>query len=113
MIALVDTSVWVDFLNGRDSLETHWLRDAITDGLPVVVPGLVLTEILRGCAALSHLPEQGRNDRLHRGLPDRPDGDPPRARAADRRSDLSGDFTGCAAAADAQSNALTPAFSGA
>jgi predicted nucleic acid-binding protein len=112
MTALVDTSVWVDFLNGRDSLEAHWLRDAIAEALPVVVPGLVLTEILRGCAALSHLPEQGRNDRVHRGLPDRPDGDPPRARTADARSDLSGDFTSCAAAADAQSGALTPVGSG-
>lgn len=51
MTALVDTSVWVDFLNGQDSLETHWLRNAIAEGLPIVVPGLVLTEVLRGLAS--------------------------------------------------------------
>ncbi len=50
MAVLVDTSVWVDFLNGQDSLETHWLRGAIAEALPVVVPGLVMTEVLRGLA---------------------------------------------------------------
>jgi len=69
MTALVDTSVWVDFLNGRDSLEAHWLRDAIAEALPVVVPGLVLTEILRGVAGE---PESRRLERLLAQFPPAP-----------------------------------------
>ena len=45
---LVDPSVWIDFFKGHDSKESARLADAIADGEPVVLPGLVLTEILLG-----------------------------------------------------------------
>ncbi len=45
---LVDTSVWIDFFNGLDSVEAACLRDCIADAHPVTLPGLVLTEILQG-----------------------------------------------------------------
>ncbi len=45
---LVDTSVWIDFLNGHPSLEAEVLSQMIEDNQPIAVPGLVLTEILCG-----------------------------------------------------------------
>ncbi len=45
---LVDTSVWIDFFNGVDSAQAAHLRSCIADGQPLVLPGLVLTEILQG-----------------------------------------------------------------
>lgn len=69
MTALVDTSVWVDFLKGQDCLETHWLRTAIAEGLPVVVPGLVVTEVLRG---LSSERDAGTLERLLEEFPAAP-----------------------------------------
>lgn len=45
---LVDTSVWIDFLNGHDSLEAMRLTQAIADGEPIALPGLVIMEILLG-----------------------------------------------------------------
>ncbi len=45
---LVDTSVWIDFFNGHQSVESAYLRTCVSDAHPLVVPGLVLTEILMG-----------------------------------------------------------------
>ena len=45
---LVDTSVWIDFFNGHQTVEATYLRSCITDARALVVPGLVLTEILMG-----------------------------------------------------------------
>lgn len=45
---LVDTSVWIDFFNGVDSAEAAHLRTCIVDAHPLVLPGVVLTEILQG-----------------------------------------------------------------
>lgn len=45
---LVDTSVWIDFFNGYDSPEANRLTLAITEGEPIALTGLVLTEILLG-----------------------------------------------------------------
>ncbi len=45
---LVDTSVWVDFLNGHDSAHANRLAQGIANGEPISVPGLVLTEVLLG-----------------------------------------------------------------
>lgn len=45
---LVDTSVWIDFFNGHDSAEAAQLRSLVIDGRPLVIPGVVLTEILVG-----------------------------------------------------------------
>lgn len=48
---LVDTSAWIDFLNGHDSVQANRLAQAIADNEPTVIPGLVLTEILLGLKA--------------------------------------------------------------
>jgi predicted nucleic acid-binding protein len=45
---LVDTSVWIDFLNGFESAEAKCLANGITDNQPIMVTGIVLTEILAG-----------------------------------------------------------------
>ena len=45
---VVDTSVWVDFLNGHRSLETEYLANCLSDDVPIVLPGLVRAEILAG-----------------------------------------------------------------
>ena len=45
---VVDSSVWVDFLNGHWSLETEYLANCLSDDVPIVLPGLVRAEILAG-----------------------------------------------------------------
>lgn len=45
---LVDTSVWIDFFNGHESVEATYLRTCIVDGQSLRIPGLVLAEILVG-----------------------------------------------------------------
>lgn len=45
---LVDTSVWIDFLNGHDSPEAELLAAVIAYGGAIEVPGIVLTEVLLG-----------------------------------------------------------------
>ncbi|MEL6339549.1 MAG: PIN domain nuclease [Myxococcota bacterium] len=45
---LIDTSVWIEFLRGTGSTACVRLRKAITDDEPIVVPGLVRAELLRG-----------------------------------------------------------------
>ena len=45
---VVDTSVWVDFLNGHASCEAEYLAGCLADDVPLVLPGIVLTEILAG-----------------------------------------------------------------
>jgi predicted nucleic acid-binding protein len=47
-VILVDTSVWIDFFNGYESVEAAHLRICIADVRPLTIPGLVLTEILIG-----------------------------------------------------------------
>ena len=45
---LVDTSVWIDYFNGHPSPEANRLAQAIADGEPLAITGLVWTEILLG-----------------------------------------------------------------
>lgn len=45
---VVDTSVWVDFLNGHRSREAEYLASCLSDDVPIVLPGLVRAEILAG-----------------------------------------------------------------
>lgn len=45
---LADTSAWIDYFNGHPSAEAERLAHAIADNQPIVLPGLVLTEILLG-----------------------------------------------------------------
>jgi predicted nucleic acid-binding protein len=47
-VILVDTSVWIDHFNGYDSDQAAYLLLRIADASPLVIPGLVLTEILLG-----------------------------------------------------------------
>ena len=44
---LVDTSVWIDYFNGSDSLETDILDDALSNN-DVAIGDLILLEILQG-----------------------------------------------------------------
>lgn len=46
---LVDASVWIDFFNGRDTLEAGRLADLLNDGAaPIGMADLTLFEVLRG-----------------------------------------------------------------
>jgi len=45
---LVDTSVWIDFLIGRDTLHRHTLHQLIEKEEDICITGIILTEILQG-----------------------------------------------------------------
>jgi len=45
---LVDTSVWIDFLNGADSKERHALHRLIEEDENISITEIILTEILQG-----------------------------------------------------------------
>ena len=46
---LVDSSVWIDFFNGRDTVGVRRLSDLLEDaGAPLALADLVLFEVLRG-----------------------------------------------------------------
>lgn len=45
---LVDTSVWIDFLNGANSRERHTLHRLIEDEEDIVITEIVIAEILQG-----------------------------------------------------------------
>ena len=45
---LVDSSVWISFLNGVNSAEAAFLAVCIAEDRPLIIPGLVRTEILLG-----------------------------------------------------------------
>ena len=45
---IVDTSVWIDFLNAQETTETRILQHAIEEDTPVYLTGLILAEILQG-----------------------------------------------------------------
>ena len=47
---LVDTSVWIDYLNGKESSPTNILDKALIDG-SVAIGDLILLEILQGIKA--------------------------------------------------------------
>lgn len=46
-MVIVDSSVWIDALNGRDNPHTRWLRAALPMG-GVGLTSLILCEVLRG-----------------------------------------------------------------
>jgi len=48
MVILVDTSVWIDHFKHLGSVESDFLAVCIAEKRPVVLPGLLLTEILLG-----------------------------------------------------------------
>ena len=47
---LVDTSVWIDYFNGRKSWQTDLLENLLSD-VPIIMGDLILTEILQGFRA--------------------------------------------------------------
>lgn len=44
---LVDSSVWIDYFNGRQTAGTDWL-DAALGSEPLLVGDIILTEVLQG-----------------------------------------------------------------
>ena len=48
MTILVDSSAWINFLNGLNSAEAAFLAACIAEDRPLVIPGLVRTEVLLG-----------------------------------------------------------------
>ena len=48
MRVLVDSTVWIDFLKGRETPETEKLVGLIEDRRDLCVCGFVLTEVLQG-----------------------------------------------------------------
>ena len=44
---LVDSSVWIDYFNGRQTTQTDWL-DAALGKTPIVIGDLILLEVLQG-----------------------------------------------------------------
>jgi hypothetical protein len=48
MRVLVDTTVWIDFLNGRNAPQTQKLAQCIHDGDDLCCCGFVLAEVLQG-----------------------------------------------------------------
>lgn len=44
---LVDSSVWIDYFNGRITPKTNWLHSALGNQ-PILLGDLVLTEVLQG-----------------------------------------------------------------
>ena len=45
---VVDTSVWIDILNDNDTPHVRRCVDLISDGAPVAITDVVLTEVLKG-----------------------------------------------------------------
>ena len=44
---LVDSSVWIDYFNGKKTQNTDWL-DASLGGITIIMGDLILTEVLQG-----------------------------------------------------------------
>ncbi|MBF0407439.1 MAG: PIN domain nuclease [Candidatus Riflebacteria bacterium] len=44
---LIDSSVWIDYFNGRKTHQTNWL-DSSLGNIPVIMGDLILTEVLQG-----------------------------------------------------------------
>jgi predicted nucleic acid-binding protein len=44
---IVDSSVWIDYFNGKKTPQTDWLDSAL-GSTPVVMGDLILTEVLQG-----------------------------------------------------------------
>lgn len=45
---LVDSSVWIDFLNGENSPQRHVLHRLINDKIKISVAEIIITEVLQG-----------------------------------------------------------------
>jgi predicted nucleic acid-binding protein len=47
---LVDTSVWIDFFNGKDLPHVETLESLISQEADIAICGVILTEVLQGIA---------------------------------------------------------------
>ncbi len=45
---LVDTSVWIDFLDGTNNQQTDYLSTSLESEIPIFYTGIILQEILQG-----------------------------------------------------------------
>jgi len=45
---LIDSSVWIDFLNGKNSPERHALHKLISDSAKITIAEIIITEVLQG-----------------------------------------------------------------
>jgi predicted nucleic acid-binding protein len=52
-MVVVDSSVWIDFFNDKDTLHTAALENYIQNGPEVIVGDLVLVEVLQGVRSVS------------------------------------------------------------
>ena len=57
---LVDTSVWIDFLNGKKTLHRNFLHDLLESEEDICLSEIILMEILQGI----------KEDKLHRDVKD-------------------------------------------
>ncbi len=46
---IVDTSAWVEFLRGTGSQADRMVSEALQDGRPISVAGVIVEEVLQGC----------------------------------------------------------------
>lgn len=46
-MTLIDSSVWIDYFNGRKTAQTDWLDSALGN-TPIMIGDLILTEVLQG-----------------------------------------------------------------
>ena len=44
---LVDSSVWIDYFNGKKTAQTEWFDSSLGD-TPIIMGDLILTEVLQG-----------------------------------------------------------------
>lgn len=51
---VVDTSVWIDLLNGHATARANLLARALDEGDLILLPGVVLTELLQGLPSDAH-----------------------------------------------------------
>jgi hypothetical protein len=47
-MVIVDTSVWIDFLRGKDTPQVGKLERLLTEGEDICICGIILTEVLQG-----------------------------------------------------------------
>lgn len=47
-MVLVDTSIWIDFLQGKDNIFRHTLHNLIVHGKDICLTEIIVTEILQG-----------------------------------------------------------------
>ena len=50
-MVFVDTSTWIDYFRGKETVETLYLSDLVAEDADICVSGIILTEILQGIPA--------------------------------------------------------------